>query len=229
MEAFAGDVPPLSHQPRDGYPMARVFFDFDGVVVRSRSRDKTFLWQADLEVELGIGPSVKAALFQQPMWNEIICGRQHFRDHLRMVFQAARLTCSPDEFIEFWLANDLNWYTRVLELADHLKASGHELFIATNQDAIRSAHIRKQRAVTQLFDDVFTSADLGVCKPTVEFYTAVRRRLPVTSDVDCIVIDDAQRNIEAAASVGWRGVLFDPDLLPSHTPEYLASELRNLL
>jgi putative hydrolase of the HAD superfamily len=209
--------------------MARVFFDLDGVVVRSRCRDKTFLWQAELQAKLGIGPSVTAALFQQPAWNEILCGRQSFRDHLQVVFGAARVARSPDEFIEFWLANDLNWYTGVLELAEHLKASGHQLFIATNQDALRSAHIRKQPAVTRLFEDVVTSAELGVCKPSAEFYTAVRQRLLLSADVECVVIDDGQRNIEAAASVGWRGILFDPDLLASHTPAYLASELRSLL
>lgn len=209
--------------------MASVFFDLDGVVIRSRGRDKAFLWQADLQAKLGIGPAVTAALFRQPRWNEILCGRQGFRDHLRLAFDAARVTCSPDAFIEFWLANDLDWYTGVLELAEHLKASGHQLFIATNQDALRSAHIRQQPAVARLFDDVLTSADLGVCKPSVEFYTAVRRRLLLSSDAECIVVDDGQQNIEAAASVGWRGIRFDPDLLASHTPEYLASEIRSLL
>jgi putative hydrolase of the HAD superfamily len=209
--------------------MASVFFDSDGVVIRSRGSDGTFLWQSDLQAKLGIGPSVTAALFEQPRWNEILCGRRRFRDHLRAVFAAAGVTCSPDEFIEFWLANDLTWHTGVLELAERLTAAGHRLFIATNQDALRSAHIRTQPAVARLFDGVFASADLGACKPSVEFHTAVRRRLPLSSDAECVVIDDGQQNVDAAATAGWRGILFDPDRVPSHTPEYLRSELRSLL
>ena len=209
--------------------MAHVLFDLDGVVIRSRGSDARFLWQADLQATLGIGPSVTAAIFEQPGWNEILCGRQRFRDRLHVVFAAAGVACSPDEFIAFWLANDLHWHTGVLELAERLKAAGHQLFIATNQDALRSAHVRAQPAVATRFDGVLASADLGACKPSVEFFAAVRQRLPLSSDADCILIDDAPQNVDAAASAGWRGVHFDPDRVPSHTPAYLESALRRLL
>jgi putative hydrolase of the HAD superfamily len=209
--------------------MARLLFDLDGVVIRSRGRDGTFLWQADLQARLGVGPAVTAALFRQPGWNEILCGRERFRDHVQTVFAAARVACSPDEFIAFWLANDLHWHTGVLEIAERLKASGHQLFVATNQEALRSAHIRAQPAVTRLFDEVFASADLGVCKPSAEFFAEVRRRLPLSSDVACIVVDDGQQNVDAARAAGWRGIRFDPDLLASHTPAYLEAEIRRLL
>ena len=141
--------------------MASILFDLDGVVIRSRRSDRTFLWQTDLQATLGIDPSVTAALFEQPTWNEILCGRQRFRDRLERVLDAARVPCSPDEFIAFWLANDLAWHTGVLALAERLKADGHQLFVATTQDALRSAHIRAQPVVTRLFAAVPWSLNWG--------------------------------------------------------------------
>jgi FMN phosphatase YigB (HAD superfamily) len=68
------------------------------------------------------------------------------------------------------------------------------------------------------------------CNPSQQsLYAAVSRRLRLSSDVECIVIDDSQPNVEAAASAGWRAILFDPDRLATHTPEYLEAEIRRLL
>lgn len=114
-------------------------------------------------------------------------------------------------FIEYWLSHDLNWNLEVLELAAELKSAGHALYIATNQDKIRGDFIKSQAKVGQLFKGVFTSAKLGVCKPSPGFYQRIRAEYFLNSTEDILVIDDDPRNIEAAKQLQWQGVCFDPD------------------
>jgi putative hydrolase of the HAD superfamily len=209
--------------------MAKVFFDFDGVLVRSRFQDKSFLWTKDIETDLGLPPEVRDELFQQPEWNEIISGRRNFREKLAATFLHHGIQLGAEEFVQFWLSKDLNWYPEVLELATDLKNAGHLLYVATNQDTLRGRYIRQQKEVTALFSDVFTSADLGVCKPSSDFYRQIREQYFAGSAKDLVVVDDDQRNIDAAIQDGWRGCCFNPDIELSHSIEFLRAKLGSLL
>ena len=72
---------------------------------------------------------------------------------------------------------------------------------------------------------MFASCDVGICKPSPEFYRRIEQsNLAQTGEI-FVMVDDDQRNVEAAVSMGWRGVNFDPDLNESHTLEYLTAEL----
>jgi putative hydrolase of the HAD superfamily len=209
--------------------MAMIFFDFDGVLVRSRFQDKNFLWTKNIEADLGLPPEVRDELFQQPEWNEIISGRRSFREKLSATFLRHGIRLPAEEFIQFWLTNDLNWYPEVLELAMDLRKAGHMLYIASNQDTLRGHHIRQQKEVAALFSDVLTSADLGVCKPSSDFYRKIREQYFSGSAKDLVAVDDDSRNIEAAAQDGWRGCCFNPDIDPSHSIEFLRTSLEPLL
>jgi putative hydrolase of the HAD superfamily len=205
--------------------MANVFFDFDGVLVRSRLPNGSFLWKEKLETDLGISSDIQAKIFERPHWIEIIMGRAAFRPHLAKIFNTYRLNLDPEVFVEYWLQRDLNWYKEVLDLAEGLKDSGHDLYIATNQDQIRGQHIRRQVEVQRLFQAVFTSADIGVAKPDDAYFRDIARRFDDDSSKVFLVIDDDIRNIKAAESIGWRGCHFDPDL----DPESSIARLRKAL
>ena len=48
---------------------------------------------------------------------------------------------------------------------------------------------------------MFHSAELGACKPEVDFYTGIEARLPKASSL--LLIDDTMANVEAALEAGW--------------------------
>ena len=61
--------------------------------------------------------------------------------------------------------------------------------------------------IHHLFDDVISSAVVGMAKPDHRIYrlAAERLKLPVE---ECLFIDDAERNVEAAREVGMSAVHF---------------------
>jgi putative hydrolase of the HAD superfamily len=203
--------------------MAKFIFDFDGVLVQSRLPDKTFLWQQTIDSDLGLSKTVRDQIFKQPEWNEIICGQTDFRNKLTNLFSNSNV--SADDFIQYWLEKDLNWYMPVLDLAAELKSAGHTLYIGTNQDRIRSEYIRAQPEIGNIFTAVFPSCDLGISKPNPEFYSKIVERVSKNDFNSFIVIDDDHRNIEAAKKSGLKGIYFNPDLEKDHTADLLKTFL----
>lgn len=57
--------------------------------------------------------------------------------------------------------------------------------------------------LTAEFDAVFNSAELGVAKPDPEVFRVVVERLGVVPD-DCLLIDDTEGHVRAAAGAGLR-------------------------
>jgi putative hydrolase of the HAD superfamily len=206
--------------------MANILFDFDGVLVRSRYPDRSFLWQGTMEKDLGITPEIRNDLFARPGWIEILQGRRDFRETIAEVFHRRGLSLTVEDFVSYWLARDMNWRSDVLDLAIDLKQAGHRLFIATNQDHIRLADIRRQEKVRGLFVDVLASADLGEVKPERAFFQKCRAH---AGHNPSLLIDDDAKNVDVAIQEGLHGILFQPDAEGGHTVEWLRARLENTL
>ncbi|MGW0531631.1 HAD family hydrolase [Streptomyces sp. NPDC003032] len=58
-----------------------------------------------------------------------------------------------------------------------------------------------------LFDDVISSADLGVTKPDPRIYETAVERAGVAPG-RCLFVDDRQENVEAARALGMTGLLY---------------------
>ncbi len=57
------------------------------------------------------------------------------------------------------------------------------------------------------FDQVFASCELGVAKPSAEFFSRIQEHLKVAVEGLCL-IDDSERNVAAAKIAGWRGIWY---------------------
>lgn len=203
----------------------KIVFDFDGVLVRSRFSDKTFIWSKNLSQDLGISIDLAKHVFLKPEWNDIVCGRRDFRPFLRSVFKTFGVSVDVEEYFAYWLKNDLNWRLEIFEILNSLKTKGYELSVATNQDKIRADFIREQEDVLKFFNRVYASSEIGFCKPDSRFFEKVREDL-AGSSTDLLLIDDDSRNVEAALRDGWQAIHFDPDLNTGHNCEYLKKSLK---
>ena len=192
--------------------MKKVCFDFDGVLVRSRYEDKTFLWSQAIEADLGISAALRAELFAPPHWQEIVVGKKPFQERLVQLFAEFAYERPVKDFIDYWLDRDLNWYEPALALARDLKASGVDLYVTSNQDRLRTQRIRDLPEIKELFTAVITSSELGVAKPDPDFFRGASRAIAGSDRI--ILIDDDARNVAAAVEAGWTGFYFNPDLEP---------------
>jgi FMN phosphatase YigB (HAD superfamily) len=93
-------------------------------------------------------------------------------------------------------------------LIHELKACGHRLVYLSNMPHGLARWIEDDHPFSDWFEDGIFSARVSLMKPDPAIFHAVTERLAV-SDPSPVFIDDAQRNIDAARALGWRGVRFE--------------------
>jgi len=141
---------------------------------------------------------------------ELECGRMTEADFLAAL--AARLESDlgrPVAMHEFpdryWAALQPN-----ADLIAHLaglRAAGYRMGLLTNNVREWEPRWRPMLPVDELFDDVIDSAFVGMRKPEPAIYALTCERLGVPP-AECVLIDDFERNCDAARAFGMEAVRF---------------------
>ena len=113
----------------------------------------------------------------------------------------------PGSVLDYWLAKDANADKQVLGWLDACKVPG---VIATNNETHRADFIWHRMGFSQRLDHIFASGRMGVKKPDSGFFAQIEAwsGLP---PADILLIDDAEKNIAAAAARGWQVFHFIDD------------------
>ena len=105
---------------------------------------------------------------------------------------------------------DLGGWARVnddvLELVEEQRAAGVRLALLSNAPHVQ-AEAFEQVEWTRPFEHVFVSARLGMVKPDPAIFEHVLKELGARPE-DVTFVDDRAANVEAAAALGIRALLF---------------------
>lgn len=94
----------------------------------------------------------------------------------------------------------------VIALIKHLRKE-HRVVLLSNLTPEMKDHIKKIDHADELFERLFFSCDMGMMKPDAATYQKVLQELKAAPQ-DCIFIDDSQKNVEAARSLGIDAIHF---------------------
>lgn len=180
--------------------------DVDGVLVRGRLEDGRH-WSTSLEANLGISAECLHREFFAAHWDEIIIGRAMLADCLPPVLQKIAPHLTADQLISYWFATDTCLDEKLLCDLIHLRSSGFQLHLATNQEHLRAKYLWDELGLVTHFDSIQYSAQIGAKKPELEFFRAAASRTGLSPD-EILLIDDTAENIQAAKVAGWRAVLW---------------------
>lgn len=95
-----------------------------------------------------------------------------------------------------------------LEVVHALRKSGVPAYLATNQHEYRARYMSEVFGYADTFDGEFYSCRLGSKKPEPDYFHAILKSLPIPAE-RLLFIDDRERNVAAAKSVGIHGVEYD--------------------
>src|SRR3982751_846800 len=109
--------------------------------------------------------------------------------------------------------------TPVHELALELRNMGYMTAIASNCDRENGDNYRARQLFAP-FDKAFLSCEMGLLKPNVSFFTTMSEELAL-EPCQCIVIDDHEKNLVAARSVGMASVLVERAKKPNVKAEII--------
>jgi putative hydrolase of the HAD superfamily len=183
-----------------------VIFDFGGVIWNMR-------WDVcrDLESAHGLSRgSVFATLYGGDAWREVERGRgdreawlsgahaeleAHVGRALPGVHDAWRAAQEP-------IAENVDLIRRL--------RPPYRLSILSNADLTLRARLRDELRLEDCFDDVVSSAEVGLAKPDPAIYALACWRLALPPSA-CVFVDDHEPNVRAAEAGGLRGILHRHD------------------
>lgn len=166
-----------------------------------------FYWTKNFKKDFGLFPQVLQDLFRGDF---LIALQQTTEIHpyINDFLKKYHLKITSDEFLDYWLSRDCNINIDTLKWIKMQKESGHIFHVASNQPHIRMNYLLKNYTETFcLFDEIFTSAKLGVAKPHPDFFNLIKKKLDVSFKEICL-IDDDKKNIQTAQALGMETILF---------------------
>jgi HAD superfamily hydrolase (TIGR01509 family) len=86
----------------------------------------------------------------------------------------------------------------------------YRLSILSNADLTLRARLRDELRIHDCFDDVVSSAEVGLAKPDPEIYALACARLALPPSA-CVFVDDHEPNVRAAEAGGLLGILHRHD------------------
>ena len=195
-----------------------LIFDFGGVISNMR-------WDVARELEEQYGlerGAIARTIFASDEWREIEVGRGDLdawraAGHRRLEELAGRSL--PPLHQQWREASGL--IDQNVELIGRLRPP-YRIALLSNADISLPERIRDGLGIGHLFDTVVCSAVEGIAKPEHRIYRLAAERLHLPVE-ECLFVDDAERNVDAAREVGMAAVHYR-----EHRGDDLAAQLAEL-
>lgn len=189
-----------------------VVFDVDGVLVHGIHHNpaRTRRWDTTLMNDLGVDPARFTNEFIFDIFvKKVVNGKMSVIEALERHLPALGYKGSPMVFLDYWLKKDSVLNQELIQAIKQLKSrSDIRLYVATNQEHVRASWLWSQCGLSQIFDDMFHSARVGIRKPAPAYFDFIHRRIGPQDEAP-LFFDDTPKVVDGARAQGWDAVLFD--------------------
>ncbi len=189
-----------------------VIFDVDGVLVHGHHANpaRVRAWDANMLADMGIDPDRFRQEFTFDIFmKKVIIGEMSLIEALERRLPALGYRGSPLAFAHYWLRQDSVLNEPLLAVVRQLKQSGTcRLYIATNQEHLRASWLWGHLGLSDVFEDMFYSARVGVLKPDKKFFDFIEHRIGPQQEPP-LLFDDTPKVIDGARKHGWEAVQFE--------------------
>ena len=95
------------------------------------------------------------------------------------------------------------------ELIEYLVSSCpiERISLVTNLDITSGDVLTRRYGIPEFYDEIISAGETGYTKPNPKIFEEALRRLGAKPE-DCIFVDDTVDNVEAARSLGMKGILY---------------------
>lgn len=173
-----------------------ILFDADGVAISTTEKFGNYYAKT-------YGVSVeKMKPFYSGIFLEAIMGRADLKEILQPYLKDWKWEKSVDEFLQEWFLFEHKINKPLIADVKKLREQGIRCYIATNQEKYRTNYITKEMGFGEIFDGVFSSADVGSMKQNSKFFHYILDKLAPVKAEEMLFWDDEMSKLEAAQSVG---------------------------
>jgi epoxide hydrolase-like predicted phosphatase len=194
-----------------------VLFDFGGVFTPSpfdgaRSYGAQIGARPERVLELVFGPYHEDT--DHP-WHRLERGEialADARDAIVALGRAEGIDADPFKLFASMASGPRGAHEAMIERARGVVARGYRTALVTNNIVEFRASWRKMLPADELFQVIVDSSEVRMRKPNPAIFRHALERLGDVAPQECLFLDDAASNVEAAERLGMRGVLVKSDL-----------------
>ena len=130
-------------------------------------------------------------------------GEASRKDYLNEAIFFKKRNFSEKEFVEF-MENQSKAHPRSLEILEKLRSQDkYKISVLNNESLELNLYRIEKFNLRNYFTNFYSSCFLGVAKPKLEIYRKVLQITQTPAD-RCLLIDDREKNVEAAAECGFQ-------------------------
>lgn len=181
------------------------YFDFAGVLTRDGFADLT-----EYEKEFGIADNALQTA-KNKHWLHLRLGKITEKEFWERTFTDAGIE-PADNFIEMVREDVLKSHTpyeHMFEFARLLKENGTKVGIMSNTCKEWLEYFDKKLALSELFNPIITSYELGYAKPDGRYFSQAKKTYNLNPPKN-LFFDDQEINVKAARSAGYQASLIRP-------------------
>jgi putative hydrolase of the HAD superfamily len=150
--------------------------------------------------ELNADPEKEREFFTTK-FQECLVGKADLKESIAPYLLSFGWDKTADEFLDYWFKAEHSLNEKLMEHVQKLRSSGITMALATNQEKYRTQYMLDHMGFKEAFDNIYSSAHLGLKKPAVEFFAHVVDSLGVSKE-EVLFWDDDMANIDGAKSYG---------------------------
>ena len=185
-------------------------FDFGGVVFRWRPDHFLPRLLPRQATDAAAAQALAAAFFEGfgGDWAEFDRGRIEAAPLAERIAVRTGLAVEEARRVIDAIPDELQPVPETEALLRRLHAAGHRLFFLSNMPAPYARHLEAAHAVFGLFERGLFSSRVGIIKPEPALFALAADAFGCESRA-LLLIDDNQRNVDAAIAAGWAAFRFD--------------------
>lgn len=185
--------------------MKVLLLDADGVLLKSGE-----LFSNRFATEYGISQELVSEFFRGP-FSDCQSGTKDMREELPVYLEKWGWQSGVDGFLKYWFESDTVFDETVVDIVRKIKESGVKCYLASNNEKYRAEDLWQQIEKKDLLDGHYYSWELKTKKDDPLFFQQIIDILGVVPEEVCF-IDDDQKNVDAAASLGIMARLYKDEV-----------------
>lgn len=182
-----------------------IIYDNDGMITHGGRFSEQYA------KEFGVSPSVMAPFFEDS-FKKCLVGKADLREELKKVLEAWQWKGTVDELLQYWFSIGDSVYDDVYTSILKFKAQGLIVCLATNQEKYRTEYLINKLSYVKIFNEIFSSADLGVYKHSAEglekIFQILKERYAILDKEEIMYWDDREDHVECLNKLGFNGQLY---------------------
>ncbi len=186
-------------------PFKAILFDVDGMVIRSKK------FSDQMQERYGVSWDTMKPFFDGP-FQACKIGKGDLKEELSKVIPEWGWRGDTESLMKFWFEGGLEVNEHMTNLVSELREHGTRCYLSTNQEKHRLAFLRDEVGLGSLFDDIFSSCEIGYTKNNPLFFEHVYKTLcaqdPTLERSEILFADDHEENTTLAEKAGFQTHLY---------------------